>query len=153
MPTVIKVNELPAMVGKELPASSWMEIDQERIDQFADATNDHQFIHVDPQAAAKTPFGTTIAHGFLTLSLLSYLTSEQSIRPEGLTMGLNYGLDRVRFLQPVLTGSRIRVRQKIVEMTEKKPGQWLMRTAVTMEIENTEKPAMIAEFLVMFIIR
>ena len=130
-----------------------MEITQERINQFADATNDHQFIHVDPERAAQTPFGGPIAHGFLTLSLISHLTSETSVKPEGLVMGINYGSDKVRFLQPVRVGSRIRAQQKILEATEKNPGQWLIKTAVTIEIENSEKPALIAEFLAMLIVR
>jgi len=153
MPEAFDARDFPTLVGKELDPSSWMEITQERINQFADATNDHQFIHVDPERAAQTPFGGPIAHGFLTLSLVSHLTAETSVKPEGLFMGINYGSDKVRFLQPVRVGSRIRAQQKILETTEKNPGQWLIKTAVTIEIENSAKPALIAEFLAMLIVR
>jgi acyl dehydratase len=153
MSDTLKASDLPGLVGKELETSSWMEVTQERVNQFADATNDHQFIHVDPEKAAQTPFGGTIAHGFLTLSLTVGLLEESALRPEGLIMGLNYGSDKVRFLQPVRVGSRIRAHQKILEVTEKHPGQWLIKTAVTIEIENVEKPAMIAETLGMLIVK
>jgi len=149
----IKVAEFPTLIGQDLEASSWLEITQERINQFADATNDHQFIHVDPEQAAKTPFGGTIAHGFLTLSLVSYLTADTAILPEGLVMGLNYGSDKVRFLQPVRAGQRIRAHQKILEVDEKSHTNWLIKTLVSVEIENINKPALIAEFLVMYIIK
>jgi len=153
MTNTIKVSELPSLAGRELEASSWLEITQERINQFADATNDHQFIHVDPKQAANTPFGGTIAHGFLTLSLISYLSAETAIYPEGLVMGLNYGSDKVRFLQPVRVGQRIRAHQKILQVDEKSRTNWLFKTLVTIEIENQEKPALIAEFLAMYIIK
>jgi len=153
MSETIKAADLTGLAGRELEPSSWLEITQERINRFADATNDHQFIHVDPEKAAKTPFGGPIAHGFLTLSMIPYLTSETSIKPEGLVMGLNYGSDKVRFLQPVRVGSRIRALQKLLEVNEKNPGQWLIKTSVTIEIENVEKPALIAEFLAMLIVR
>lgn len=153
MTASFKATDFPEMVGRELEPSSWMDITQERVNDFADATNDHQFIHVDPERAAQTPFGGPIAHGFLTLSLISHLTSEHSLKPEGLVMGINYGSDKVRFLQPVRVGSRIRALQKILDVTEKKPGQWLIKTAVTIEIENQGKPALIAEFLAMFIVK
>jgi acyl dehydratase len=153
MPETIKAADLPTFVGKTLKPSSWMEITQERVNQFADATDDHQFIHVDPERAAQTPFGGPIAHGFLTLSLISHLIAENSLKPEGLVMGINYGSDKVRFLQPVRVGSRIRAQQKILYASEKNPGQWLIKTAVTIEIENVEKPALIAELLAMLIVR
>jgi len=153
MPETINATDFPKLVGKELEPSSWMEITQQRVNQFADATNDHQFIHVDPEKAALTPFGGPIAHGFLTLSLISCLTAENSVKPEGLVMGINYGSDKVRFLQPVRVGSRIRAQQKILAVTEKNPGQWLIKTAVTIEIENAEKPALIAEFLAMLVVK
>ena len=149
----IKAADLPKLAGQDLEPSSWMEITQERVNQFADATNDHQFIHVDPEKAAQTPFGGPIAHGFLTLSLISYLSNEHSVKPEGLVMGINYGSDKVRFLQPVRVGSRIRALQKVLEVREKNRGQWLLKTAVTIEIENSEKPALIAEFLAMYIVK
>ena len=153
MSDTFKASDFPSLVGKELEPSSWMEITQERVNQFADATNDHQFIHVDPEKAAQTPFGGPIAHGFLTLSLTVDLMGENALRPEGLIMGINYGSDKVRFLQPVRIGSRIRALQKILEVTEKRPGQWLIKTAVTIEIENVEKQAMIAETLGMLIVK
>jgi acyl dehydratase len=148
----IEASGLPRMIGRELEPSSWLKITQDRVNQFADATNDHQFIHVDTGKAENTPFGGTIAHGFLTLSLLSFMLEEHAVRPKGVAMGLNYGSDKVRFLQPVRVGSRIRALQKIVDVTEKRPGHWLMKTAVSVEIEDEEKPALIAEILSMFII-
>lgn len=148
----IATKDMPSLVGTELEPSPWLEITQERVDQFADATNDHQFIHVDPEKAAKTPFGGPIAHGFLSLSLLSYLNEQVAIFPENLVMGVNYGSDKVRYLMPVRVGKRIRSRQKILEVAEKKPGQWLMKTAVTVEIEDEETPALVAEILSMMIV-
>jgi acyl dehydratase len=148
----ISADELPSLVGKELEPSSWLEITQERVNQFADATNDHQFIHVDLEKAAQTLFGHTIAHGYLTLSLLPYLLAENNQPIEGAAMTINYGSDKVRFLQPVPVGSRVRARQVLLEANEKKPGQWLTKTAVTIEIEHQEKPAMIAEALMLIIV-
>jgi acyl dehydratase len=153
MPEPIKANELRSLVGQEQDPSSWLEIDQARINQFADATNDHQFIHVDAEKAAQTPFRGTIAHGFLTLSLIWYLLAEKARPVENIVMGINYGLDKVRFLQAVRVGNRIRARQVLLEVTEKKPGQWLTKTAVTIEIENQEKPALIAESLALIIVK
>lgn len=153
MTSTIKIAEFSTLAGRELEVSPWLEITQERVNLFADATNDHQFIHVDQEQAAKTPFRGTIAHGFLTLSLVSFLIAEKSIRPEGLVMGLNYGSDKVRFLQPVRMGERIRAHQKILEVHQKNPTNWLLKTLVTIEIENQEKPALIAEFLVMYIVK
>jgi acyl dehydratase len=148
----IATKDMPSLVGTELEPSPWLEITQERVDQFADATNDHQFIHVDPEKAAKTPFGGPIAHGFLSLSLLSYLNEQVAIFPENLVMGVNYGSDKVRYLMPVRVGKRIRSKQTILEVAEKKPGQWLMKTAVTVEIEDEETPALVAEILSMMIV-
>lgn len=153
MTETITPENLTTLIGKELEPSSWMEITQERVNRFADATDDHQFIHVDPEKAAQTPFGGPIAHGFLTLSLIPHLTAEKAINPEGLVMGINYGSDKVRFLQPVRVGSRIRAHQKILDVDEKSPGQWLIRTSVTIEIENEEKPALVAVILGLFIFR
>ena len=153
MADTISLEKLPQMTGKELEPSDWMVISQERINQFADATNDHQFIHTDSEKAKKTPFGGTIAHGYLTLSLLSYLLSQNTIRPEGLAMALNYGSDKVRYLTPVKAGQRVRACQKIVNIAEKRPRQWLCRIAVTVEIEGESTPALIAEILTMYIIR
>ncbi len=145
----INAEDLPSLVGKELEPSPWIEITQERVNQFAEATNDFQFIHVDPEKAAQTPFGGPIAHGFLSLSLLSYLNAQNAIVPENLAMGVNYGSDRVRYLMPVRVGKRIRSRQTVLEVTEKKPGQWLFKNQVTVEIEGEETPALVAEILSM----
>jgi acyl dehydratase len=152
MTETIKATDLPTLVGSELAPSDWLEITQERVNQFADATNDFQFIHVDPDKAAQTPFGGPIAHGFLSLSLLSYLNAQTAVIPENLVMGINYGSDKVRYLKPVRVGKRIRSRQTILDVTEKSPGQWLMKTAVTVEIENEETPALVAEILSMFVV-
>ena len=152
MSKTIKAEELPGLAGKELEPSPWLEITQERVSQFADATNDHQFIHIDPDKAAQTPFGGPIAHGFLSLSLLSYLNEQTAIVPENTVMGINYGSDKVRYLAPVRVGKRIRSRQKVLEVTEKNPGQWLIKYAVTVEIEGEETPALIAEILSMMVV-
>jgi len=152
MVQTIKADELPGLVGKELEPSPWLEITQERVNQFADATNDHQFIHIDPEKAAQTPFGGTIGHGFLSLSLLSYLNMQSAIMPENTAMTINYGSDKVRYLAPVRVGKRIRSHKQIVDVTEKSPGQWLFKTAVSVEIEGEDKPALIAEILSMFVV-
>lgn len=147
MKTVVPAGELGAYIGKELGQSDWFEIDQARIDQFADVTNDHQFIHVDPEKAALTPFGTTIAHGFLTLSLLSHLSEDCGLAPEGTVMGVNYGFDRLRFLQPVKVGQKLRARVTPLAVTKKAPGQYLIKSEITVDIEGEEKPALVAEWL------
>ena len=152
MTETVKAEDLPGLVGKELEPSPWLEITQERVNQFAEATNDHQFIHVDPEKAAQTPFGGPIAHGFLSLSLLSYLNAQSAIVPENLVMGINYGSDKIRYLAPVRVGKRIRSRQKVLEVTEKQPGQWLFKNAVTVEIEGEETPALVAEILSMMVV-
>ncbi|MFJ3449481.1 MaoC family dehydratase [Pseudomonas sichuanensis] len=141
----VPVTELSQYVGKELGRSAWLKIDQQRINLFAEATGDFQFIHVDPVKAAKTPFGTTIAHGFLTLSLIPKLMEDLLVLPEGLKMVVNYGLDSVRFIQPVKVDSNVRLKVDLTEAIEKKPGQWLLKATVTLEIEGQEKPAYIAE--------
>jgi len=148
----IRADELPGLVGKQLEPSPWLEITQERVNQFADATNDHQFIHVDPEKAAQTPFGGPIAHGFLSLSLLSYLNAQSAIVPENLVMGINYGSDKIRYLAPVRVGKRIRSQQKVLEISEKSPGQWLVKYDVTVEIEGEETPALVAEILSMMVV-
>ncbi len=148
----VPVAELPGMVGTQLEPSEWFEVSQDRVNQFADATNDHQFIHIDPERAKQTPFGGPIAHGFLTLSLLSYLNAKTSIVPEGMKVVINYGSDKVRYLAPVPVGARIRTQQKVAEVTEKKPGQWLVKNEVTVEIEDSETPALVAEILFMYFV-
>jgi acyl dehydratase len=152
MPEMMKAEDLPSLVGKELEPSPWFEITQERVNQFADATNDHQYIHIDEEKAAQTPFGGTIAHGFLSLSLLPHLNAHNAIVPENLVMGINYGSDKVRYLTPVRVGKRVRSVQKVLDVTEKKPGHWLLKTAVTVEIEGEKKPALIAETLSMMVV-
>lgn len=149
MPKFMNTSELAGLAGQDLPASEWLTIDQQRVTQFADATNDHQFIHVDAERAAATPFGGTIAHGFLSLSLVAYLISEAMPVPEGRTMTINYGSDKVRYLTPVRVGKRIRALQTILEVSEKQPGRWLVKTAVTIEIEGEATPALVAEILFM----
>jgi acyl dehydratase len=141
----VPVEQLTDYVGKTLGHSSWLTIDQPRINQFAEATADFQFIHVNPEKAAQTPFGSTIAHGFLTLSLIPVLMQEVLVLPEGLKMVVNYGLDSVRFIQPVKVDSKVRLKVELTEVLEKKPGQWLLKATVTLEIEGQEKPAYIAE--------
>ena len=144
---VAALDAIRSRIGEEVGLSSWLTIDQPRIEAFADATEDHQFIHVDPEAAARTPFGGTIAHGFLSLSLLSRMGAEAMLLPEGLTMAVNYGFDRVRFLAPVKSGKRVRGRFILDSVHEKAPGQLLMRHRVTVEIEGEDKPALTAEWL------
>jgi acyl dehydratase len=141
----VPVTELAHYVGKELGRSEWLAIDQERINLFAEATGDFQFIHVDPAKAAQTPFGGTIAHGFLSLSLIPKLMEGLLVLPEGLKMVVNYGLDSVRFVQPVKVDSRVRLKVELSDVTEKKPGQWLLKVIATLEIEGEEKPAFVAE--------
>src|SRR5215218_3983161 len=144
---IATLDEIRTKVGEEVGVSGWLTVDQQRINAFAEATEDRQFIHVDPAAAAQTPFGGTIAHGFLTLSLLSRMGAEVMLVPEGLKMAVNYGFDRVRFLAPVRAGKRIRGRFVLDSVEEKAAGQFLVRHTVTVEIEGEEKPALSASWL------
>lgn len=146
--TTITVQEMAGRIGTE-SVSDWIEVSQDMINKFADATGDHQFIHVNPEMAKLTPFGGTIAHGFLTLSLMPVLASKVPDAPQiqGLKMGVNYGGNKVRFLQPVRSGKRVRGRFKLIEFAEKRPGQWQQINEFTVEIEGEEKPAMIAEWI------
>jgi acyl dehydratase len=140
-------SELSSLIGQEVGVSRWFEIDQARIDAFADVTEDHQFIHVDPEAARQTPFGGTIAHGFLTLSLASAM-SYDAVKPlDGVAMGVNYGFDKLRFLAPVPAGSRVRGRFKLLSAEDKGGGRWLIKHELTIEIDGADKPALIAEWL------
>ena len=141
------IEEIRDRVGEEIGVSSWITIDQARIDAFADATEDRQFIHVDADAAKQTQFGGTIAHGFLTLSLFSRMGAEAMLLPEGTRMAVNYGFERVRFLAPVRSGSRVRGRFTLDSVEEKAAGQILLRHSVTVEIENEDKPALTAVWL------
>ncbi|MCO1335584.1 MaoC family dehydratase [Microbulbifer sp. OS29] len=147
MPVQIIPSDLSQYIGLETEPTAWFEIDQQRIDSFAECTMDRQFIHVDPEAARKTPFGGTIAHGFLTLSLLPYFIESLQMHVEGAHMGVNYGLDKVRFIHPVKTGSRVRVQGEILEILEKKEAHYQIKLLVTMEIEGEKKPALIAEWI------
>ena len=149
---VATIEQIRKSIGEEVGVSSWIAIDQARIDRFADATEDRQFIHVDPPAAAQTPFGGTIAHGFLSLSLLSRMGAEAMLVPDGLKIAVNYGLDRVRFLAPVRSGSRVRGRFILDSVEEKAPGQLLMRHDVTVEIEREDKPALSAVWLALMVL-
>src|SRR6476661_10900955 len=144
---VASLDDIRARVGQEIGVSSWLTVDQARIDAFAEATEDRQYIHTDPDAAAKTPFGGTIAHGFLTLSLLSRMAAEAMLIPDGVRMAVNYGFDRVRFLAPVKSGRRVRGRFTLDSIDEKAPGQWLLRHTVTVEIEGEDKPALTAAWI------
>jgi acyl dehydratase len=136
------------MVGHEVGVSSWHVVDQKRIDVYADVIEDHQFIHVDPERAKKeTTFGATIAHGFLTMSLMSIMSYEVMPVIEGTTMGVNYGFDRLRFLSPVRSGSRVRGRFTLTEATLRKPKELLSRTSVSVEIEGEQKPALAADWI------
>ena len=146
------VDELKAAVGQHLGYSDYLEISQERVNQFADCTGDHQFIHIDAEKAAQTPFGGTIAHGFLSLSLLPMLSGDLMVVPEGTRMGVNYGLDSLRFIQPVRVGSRVRLGLTLIDAYEKNPGQWLLKARAVMEIEGSEKPAYIAETLALCVL-
>lgn len=152
MVTVSK-EEIQGYIDKPLEPSAWVRVDQDMINEFADATMDHQFIHVDPEKAAQTPFGSTIAHGYLTMSLISHFLGQCAVRPENIVMAINYGSDRVRFLQPVKVGSEIRAKPVLMSVTEKAPGQLLTKTGVTIEIKGEEKPALVAEILSLFILQ
>jgi acyl dehydratase len=144
----IPLDAYQAMVGKEIGVSSWHLIDQPRIDTYADVIEDHQFIHVDPERAKKeTAFGATIAHGFLTMSLLSIMSYEVMPVIAGTTMGVNYGFDKLRFISPVRSGKRVRGRFVLAEAKLRKPNELQSRTNVTVEIEGEDKPALVADWL------
>lgn len=144
---IAPLDEIRRRAGEEVGVSGWIAVGQERISAFADATEDRQFIHVDPDAAAQTAFGGTIAHGFLTLSLLSRMAAEAMLIPDNVKLVVNYGLDRVRFIAPVPSGSRIRGRFVLDSIDDKAVGQYLLRHSVTVEIEGQEKPALTAQWL------
>lgn len=138
---------IKAKIGKEVGVSDWVTIDQDMINRFAELTGDHQFIHVNPELAAQTPFGGTIAHGFLVLSLIAKFGQSADFVMEGVTMGVNYGFDKVRLVAPVRTGKRVRARFVLKDMVERASGQWLSTLGVTVEIEGEAKPAIIADWL------
>lgn len=147
---VLPMEQIKARVGQELGISDWLQIDQKRINAFADCTGDHQWIHVDEEMAAQGPFGKTIAHGYLTVSLLPYFSSGVSIIPEGTKMAINYGMNKLRFINPVPVNSKVRDRVALTNVEEKGGGRYLITTTHTIEIEGQDKPACIAETLTMF---
>ncbi|MEP3892109.1 MAG: MaoC family dehydratase [Hellea sp.] len=143
----VAASDLQSLVGTEIGTSEWITVDQDRINVFADVTEDHQFIHINEDMAKMTPFGGTIAHGFLTLSLLSKFSEGAGLVIEGVKMGVNYGFEKVRFLAPVPSGSKVRGRFTLKSAAEKKPGQHLLTYEVTVDIEGADKPALIADWL------
>lgn len=144
---IATLDEIRGKVGQIVGTSDWILVGQDRIDEFAEATEDRQFIHIDPEAAALTPFGGTIAHGFLSLSLLSRMAADAMTVPDTTRMAVNYGLDRVRFINPVRAGSRVRGHFTLDAAEDKAPGQLLLKHSVTVEIEGEPKPALTAEWL------
>ena len=148
----ISLAAFQARVGEETGVSRWFEITQARIDAFARTTEDEQFIHIDPEAAARTPFGGTVAHGFLTLAMLSAMAYDALPPVQGQSMGVNYGFEKVRFVAPVRAGARIRGRFRLAALTERAPGEWQARHVVTVEIEGGAKPALVADWLSLFVL-
>ena len=147
MPQELPIQEYANSAGRQSEPSEWLEITQDRVNRFADATNDHQYIHVDPERAAASPFGGTIAHGFLTLSLLVHLCLDFIPKLAGTKLMVNYGFDRIRFIAPVRVGRKIRAHGRLKEAVERKPGQYLFTVDVEVEIEGEKKPALQAEWL------
>ena len=139
-------------IGKKLKPGDWFLIEQSRINQFADVTEDHQYIHIDQQRAAESYLGGTIAHGFLVLSLLPKLIEKSLITPDNIVMGINYGFDKVRFLNPVRPGDKVRVTGEVIDIQDKGDGRYLQKVAVTVEIKGQEKPAIFCEWLNMFVV-
>jgi acyl dehydratase len=152
MAQTVTREQLSARVGQQLGVSDWFLVDQARVNEFADVTLDHQFVHVDPERASNTPFGGTIAHGFLTLSLLVPLCLDYIPVLANRTLLVNYGFDKVRFVAPVRVGKRIRALGTLAEVTERKPGNVIVKMDVTVEIENEEKPALVAEWLSLHVV-
>jgi acyl dehydratase len=149
MPTNLTLDEIKARIGNEIGVSDWLTIDQKRIDTFADCTGDHQWIHVDAARAVQGPFGKTIAHGFLSLSLVTHLSAGLMPVPEGTRMVINYGMNKVRFIHPVAVGSEIRDRIVLNDVVEKEEGRILLITEHTIEIKGGEKPAAVIVLLFM----
>ena len=149
--TMVAKEDLVNHIGTKFDPSDWLTLDQSRINSFADCTEDHQFIHIDEEKAAQTPFGGTIAHGFLTLSMLAKMTEGNGIVPEGVVMGVNYGFDKVRFLSPVRAGKRVRAHFAILDIQPKDGNRFLVKQGVSVEIEGEETPALFAEWLNMFV--
>ena len=151
MGLILNPDNMTESIGADMGTADWILIDQQRISAFAECTDDRQFIHVDPERAAKTPFGGTIAHGFLSLSMLSHFAQSVGCAFENMVMGINYGFDKVRFLAPVKVNSRVRAQARLLDVQEKKPGHFLIRQEVRIEIEGEPIPALIAEWLTMAI--
>ena len=150
---VVSKEDLFALKGKDIGTSEWMLIDQDRVNKFAEATGDFQFIHVDPERAKLTPFGGPIAHGFLSLSLLPVLTAQADLpRLDGVKMGVNHGGNKTRFIAPVKVGKRVRGHFKMLDIEEKRPGQFQQTMEFTLEIEGEDKPALMAEWITQFFI-
>jgi len=152
MREILPLDVIKERVGQELGVTDWIRIEQDRINQFADCTMDHQWIHVDEEKAAQGPFGKTIAHGYLTASLFSHFMSQVGVMPEGTSMAINYGMNKLRFISPVPTGAKIRDRISLSNVEEKGGGRVLVTTTHTIEIEGEEKPACVAEVLGMFFV-
>ncbi len=148
---IVPKDEMVNAIGTKFEPGDWIEVTQDRINTFADCTEDHQFIHVDEEAAKNTPFGTTIAHGFLTLSLLSKMIEGNGVVPENTVMGLNYGFDKVRFLAPVASGKRVRCHSEVLNVDRKDDNRFLIKQGVSVEIEGEDTPALVAEWLFMVI--
>ena len=148
---VVAVSEMVNQIGHKFEPGNWMTLDQDRINSFADCTEDHQFIHVDEEAAAQTPFGGTIAHGLLTLSSLVKLCEDSSLYPENIVMGINYGFNKIRFLAPVRAGKRVRAHVEIQNVEPKDEKRYVVTLAITVEIEDEEKPALVAEWMNMMV--
>jgi acyl dehydratase len=151
MTTTVTIEQLLAAAGTDLGHSEWLEIDQGRIDRFSDVTEDHQYIHTDPVRAAATPFGTTIAQGFLTASMLVRLMDDIRLDVEGAVMGINYGFDKLRFIAPVKVGKRIRLAAAVKDVAERDPGRYVVTYGCTVEIEGEDRPALVADWLAMVV--
>ncbi len=148
---VVPKEKMVEQAGTKFEPGEWVEVTQQRINEFADCTGDHQFIHIDEEKAAQTPFGGTIAHGFLTLSLLVKMCEGRSIVPENTVMGINYGFDKIRFLMPVRAGKRVRAHVEVMSVEAKDDNRFLIKNAVSVEIEGEETPALVAEWLSMVV--
>lgn len=151
-PKVVAKDQMTAQVGTRFEPGQWVTLDQSRIDSFADCTEDHQFIHIDEEKAAQTPFGGTIAHGFLTLSMLVKMCEDSTLMPENVVMGINYGFDKIRFLTPVRAGKRVRAHVEIAGVDQKDDNRFLIRMAVSVEIEGEDNPALVADWLSMVVV-
>jgi acyl dehydratase len=149
--TVVPKEKMTSMAGTRFEPGEWITIDQDRINAFADCTEDHQYIHIDEERAAQTPFGGTIAHGFLTLSMLVKMMEGVGLMPENVVMGINYGFDKIRFLAPVRAGKRVRVRAEVVSVEQKDDNRFLVKQGISVEIEGEETPALVAEWLSMVV--